>query len=220
MTIVELFFDIISPFSRFQHELLMRQLGHWKSMQLKMTPVMIRDVFAAADNMPPGMNPSKAIYLNRDLKLLSDFHKIPFELPKEFMQIAIEFKVDPAQLFISAIKDHIDEATYNRLVGVFFQNFFRSNPSEIWNSDVMRKIATEMNVSSDAIDKALNTMNSEENKEKLEKNLERVKELGGFGLPITLIHLDEKPRWVFGSDRMHIIGHLLNEQQPPILQSK
>ena len=81
MTIVELFYDIISPFSRFQYELLMRQFGHhWKTMQLKMTPVMIREVFASAENMPPGMNPSKAIYLNRDLKRLSDFHQVTFFL--------------------------------------------------------------------------------------------------------------------------------------------
>ncbi|OTF77167.1 glutathione S transferase-like protein [Euroglyphus maynei] len=219
MTIVELFFDIISPFSRFQHELLMRQLGHWKSMHLKMTPVMIREVFASAENMPPGMNQSKAIYLNRDLKRLTEFHKIPFALPKDFMEIAMEFKTDPAQLFLSAIQHQIDEATYNRLVGVFFLNFFTSNPIEVWNPDIMRKFATELGVSSDIVDKTLETMNSEETKGKLEKNLERVKELGGFGLPITLIHLN-KPQWVFGSDRMHIIGHLLNEKQPPILQKQ
>nr|XP_027196685.1 glutathione S-transferase kappa 1-like [Dermatophagoides pteronyssinus] len=222
MTIVELFYDIISPFSRFQYELLMRQLvgHHWKTMQLKMTPVMIREVFASAENMPPGMNPSKAIYLNRDLKRLSDFHQIPFSLPKDFMQIAIEFKTDPALQFLSAIQPHIDEASYNRLVGIFFQNFFTKNPAEIWNPDVMRQLTADVGISSESIDKSLNTMTNDENRKKLEKNLETVKNLGGFGLPITLIHLPDKPQWVFGSDRMHIIGHLLNETKPPILRKE
>ena len=86
------------------------------------------------------------------------------------MQIAIEFKTDPALQFLSAIQPHIDEASYNRLVGIFFQNFFTKNPAEIWNPDVMRQLTADVGISSESIDKSLNTMTSDENQKKLEKN--------------------------------------------------
>ena len=76
MTVVEFFFDIVSPFSVFQHELLQRQLGHWKSMELKLTPVYIRKIFEASQNAPPGLNPAKGIYLFSDLKICSEFYKV------------------------------------------------------------------------------------------------------------------------------------------------
>ncbi|OTF82129.1 hypothetical protein BLA29_004176, partial [Euroglyphus maynei] len=115
MTVVEFFFDILSSFSVFQHELLQRQLGHWKSMELKLTPVLIRKVFEASQNPPPGLNPAKAIYLSSDLKICSQFYKIPYEVPKEFMKIAMERKLDKTQLFLTAIQSHIDESTFHRL---------------------------------------------------------------------------------------------------------
>ena len=77
MTIVEFFFDIRSPFSRIQYELLIRQQNHWKSMtQLRMTPVLIRNIFEASGNLSPAMNPAKLAYLTRDLVMLADYYKV------------------------------------------------------------------------------------------------------------------------------------------------
>ncbi|OTF83880.1 hypothetical protein BLA29_001681, partial [Euroglyphus maynei] len=188
MTVVEFFFDIVSPFSVFQHELLQRQLGHWKSMELKLTPVLIRKVFEASQNAPPGLNQTKAIYLFSDLKICSQFYKIPFDVPKEFMKIAMEFKLDKTQMFLTAIQSHVDESTFRRLVGVFYQNLFNENSQELWEPSVMKKLASEVGIKDEVIDKALASMESDENRAKLDENCQTVIELGAFGLPVTLVH--------------------------------
>ncbi|KAH7637292.1 hypothetical protein HUG17_7498 [Dermatophagoides farinae] len=199
MTIVEFFFDIRSPFSRIQYELLIRQQNHWKSMtQLRMTPVLIRNIFEASGNLSPAMNPAKLAYLTRDLVMLADYYKMKYATPKEFRKIVTESPMANTQLFLTAIQNHSDEATFNRLVGVIFDE----------------------GIASDVVEKAINVMESDENRAQLEKNTKRPIELGGFGLPITLVHSDNNnASWVFGSDRMHIIGHLLGEKEPPILRS-
>ena len=82
----------------------------------------------------------------------------------------------------------------------------------------MKKLASEIGITNEVIDKALSSMKSEENQAKLDKNCKQAIELGAFGLPVTLVHKENDPTWVFGSDRMHIIGYLLGEKEPPILR--
>ncbi|XP_046913546.2 glutathione S-transferase kappa 1-like [Dermatophagoides farinae] len=221
MTIVEFFFDIRSPFSRIQYELLIRQQNHWKSMtQLRMTPVLIRNIFEASGNLSPAMNPAKLAYLTRDLVMLADYYKMKYATPKEFRKIVTESPMANTQLFLAAIQNHSDEATFNRLVGVIFDGFYQESPQQVWQVDVLRQLAMKEGIASDVVEKAINVMESDENRAQLEKNTKRPIELGGFGLPITLVHSDNNnASWVFGSDRMHIIGHLLGEKEPPILRS-
>ncbi|XP_027195705.1 glutathione S-transferase kappa 1-like [Dermatophagoides pteronyssinus] len=219
MTIVEFFFDIRSPFSRVQHELLQRQLGHWKSMtQLRMTPVLIRKMFEASGNPSPALNPAKLTYLSRDLAMVTDYYKMDFTLPKDFRKFATEMPLENTQLFLTAIQNHLDEATFNRLVGVIFRSYFHEPPEHVWKVDVLKQLAINDGIASDIVEKAINVMKSDENQAKLQQNNDNCAKLGAFGLPVTLVHSDNnKDTWVFGSDRMHIVGRLLGEKEPPIL---
>lgn len=218
MTIVEFFYEIISPFSRIQYELLIRQQSHWKSMQLKMTPVLIRKIFEAADNLPPGMNPTKARYLNYDLKMLSQYSKIPFAIPDDFMQIAIEKGTKLTQQFLTAIQDDLTVDEYHRLVGQMFLYFFHPNEHKnVGEISIMKQVALDMGLPKEKVEKAIKDMETEQVINKLQKNTDMAIELGAFGLPVTLVH-SEKPKWVFGCDRNHILGELLGEKEPPLLR--
>ncbi len=74
--VVELFYDIISPYSYIQFELLARQKSHWNSLALKCTPALLGGVLKGADNPAPVQVPAKQLYVKSDMKRLSDFHKV------------------------------------------------------------------------------------------------------------------------------------------------
>ena len=75
-TVVQLFFDIISPYTYIQFELLTRQRPNWQSMSLNFTPVAIGALMRNADNNPPMLVPAKAKYMMQDLSRLTKFHKV------------------------------------------------------------------------------------------------------------------------------------------------
>ncbi|OTF75759.1 hypothetical protein BLA29_015256, partial [Euroglyphus maynei] len=52
----------------------------------------------------------------------------------------------------------------------------------------MKKLASEAGITDEVIDKALASMDSDENRAKLDENCQKVIELGAFGLPVTLVH--------------------------------
>ena len=80
-TTVQLFYDIISPYTYIQFELLTRQKAQWPSMELRFTPVAIAPLMTGAGNAPPMMVPAKAVYMVRDLRRLTKFHKVvPIDL--------------------------------------------------------------------------------------------------------------------------------------------
>lgn len=75
-TVVELFYDIVSPYTFIQFELLNRQKSQWQSMDLQLTPTSIKSIFMSAENAPPMMVPLKGLYLMQDLKNVTKFHKV------------------------------------------------------------------------------------------------------------------------------------------------
>lgn len=75
---VELFYDIVSPFTYLQFELLTRQRPQWHKMDLSFVPVSIASVMKRAENHPPLVNEAKRKYMIKDLKRLAEFHHVCF----------------------------------------------------------------------------------------------------------------------------------------------
>lgn len=124
-----------------------------------------------------------------------------------------------AQRFLTALEPQLDETAYEKLIRALFVGLFSPNSLDISKPDVIRQIATSSNVGLDGslVEKAIEASGSEEIKAKLVANGKRVAEYGGFGLPTTVVHLPSRPEMVFGSDRIHIIGQMLGETKPAIL---
>lgn len=75
-TLVELFYDIASPYTYLQTALLKRQEEHWKSMHLRLTPVSIANIFKESSNSPPALVPTKGKYLLWDLNAQANYYKV------------------------------------------------------------------------------------------------------------------------------------------------
>lgn len=111
---------------------------------------------------------------------------------------------------------------HDKLIRIAYGNFFTAeNAVDISNLDEMKKLASKAGCTADLITKIEQDMNDDKVKTALKQNTDRAVELGCFGLPMTLVHRSDVPlesSWVFGSDRMHIVGHYLGEKEPPILR--
>lgn len=123
------------------------------------------------------------------------------------------------QRFLVSIYQSISGEAHERLIRAHFQNFFSPNDRlDISNEEMIRKISIETaGIEPSIVDKGINAIDLPETKQLLKENTDRAVKLGGFGLPLTLLHLPSGTELVFGCDRMYIIGRLLGEPNPPIL---
>lgn len=142
----------------------------------------------------------------------------------DFPKYAFKKGTTNTQRFLLALQQQLnsEDEKSEALIRRFFADFFSPDkPSpDLSDLEVIRSIALSTGVvDAGAVDKAVKDSSSEEIKEMLKKNTEDAGALGGFGLPITAIHLpDGQTEAIWGSDRMHIIGHLLGESKAPILK--
>lgn len=112
-----------------------------------------------------------------------------------------------------------DQGKYEQLIRLLFQAFFSPGESaNVSDLEVIRQMAVQSGLEPKLVQSALDDISSADVKAKLQANTELVGELGGFGLPYTTIHLPSGKESIFGSDRMHIVGHLLGEPKPPLLK--
>jgi len=79
---VEFFFDYVSPYSYLADF----QLTSFNNIEIIYRPILLGAVMQATNNKPPGIIPSKGIYIAKDLELWSRHYGIPFSLNSIFPQ--------------------------------------------------------------------------------------------------------------------------------------
>lgn len=133
--------------------------------------------------------------------------------------MARNFKSLKLQRFLASIYESISVEEHARLIRAHFENFFSPHERlDISDEDVIRKISIEAaGLEPSIVDKGIEAIGRAATKQLLKDTTARAVQVGGFGLPLTLVHLPSGPELVFGCDRMYIIGRLLGEQHPPIL---
>ncbi|XP_053525890.1 glutathione S-transferase kappa 1 isoform X2 [Artibeus jamaicensis] len=86
---VELFYDVLSPYSWLGFEILCRYKNIW-NIHLQLRPSLIAGIMKDSGNKPPALLPRKAQYLTTDIKLLSEHMQVPLQFPKDFFSVILE----------------------------------------------------------------------------------------------------------------------------------
>uniref|UniRef100_K9IWC3 Putative glutathione s-transferase kappa 1 isoform 1 n=1 Tax=Desmodus rotundus TaxID=9430 RepID=K9IWC3_DESRO len=86
---VELFYDVLSPYSWLGFEILCRYKNIW-NIHLQLRPTLIAGIMKDSGNKPPALLPRKAQYLTTDIKLLRQHTQVPLQLPKDFFSVILE----------------------------------------------------------------------------------------------------------------------------------
>uniref|UniRef100_A0A671MK46 DSBA-like thioredoxin domain-containing protein n=1 Tax=Sinocyclocheilus anshuiensis TaxID=1608454 RepID=A0A671MK46_9TELE len=89
--VVELFYDVVSPYSWLAFEVLCRYRNVW-NIDLKFKPAYLTGVIYGSGNQPAGMNPSKLTYIVSDLTLLSEYFGVPMFRPSDLSDKGIQLQ--------------------------------------------------------------------------------------------------------------------------------
>lgn len=80
---LELFYDVVSPWSYLCFEALCRQRRAWQ-LDLVLRPAFLGGVMKATGNTPPASLPARGVYMLRDLARSSRYFDVPLAFPSEF----------------------------------------------------------------------------------------------------------------------------------------
>uniref|UniRef100_A0A2K6KFB8 Glutathione S-transferase kappa n=2 Tax=Rhinopithecus TaxID=542827 RepID=A0A2K6KFB8_RHIBE len=194
---VELFYDVLSPYSWLGFEVLCRYQNIW-NINLQLRPSLIGGIMKDSGNKPPALLPRKGQYMANDIKLLRHHFQIPIQFPKDFFSVIIEKGSLSAMRFLTAVSlEHPD----------MLEKVSRELWMRIWS-----KAAEKAGMSAEQAQGLLEKISTPKVKNQLKETTEAACRYGAFGLPITVAHVDGQTHMIFGSDRMELLAYLLGEK--------
>ncbi|CAI9592006.1 unnamed protein product [Staurois parvus] len=204
--VLELFYDVVSPYSWFGFEVLCRYRNIW-NVDIQLRPGFLGGIIQTTGNSPPALVPKKGIYMNQDLNRLSEFFQVPLKHPSDFFQVVLKKGSLSAMRFVTAIQMSHPE---------FLEPVSRELWIRIWSEDKditepesMLEAAKKAGMSEDNAKKVLATISSPEVKNKLKETTDIALKYGVFGMPSIVAHINGKPEMYFGSDRFELLAHKL-----------
>ncbi|XP_068111497.1 glutathione S-transferase kappa 1 [Hyperolius riggenbachi] len=207
--VLELFYDVVSPYSWLGFEVMCRYKDIW-NVDVKLCPGFLGGIMQASGNKPPAMVPKKGQYMTQDLGRMAEFYQVPLKQPSDFFEVVIKKGSLSAMRFITAIQISHPE---------FLEPVSRELWMRIWSEDKditepqsILEAAKKAGMPEDEAKKALAAISSPEIKEKLKQATERALEYGVFGMPAVVAHINDKPQLYFGSDRFELLAHQLGEK--------
>ncbi|XP_006159659.1 glutathione S-transferase kappa 1 [Tupaia chinensis] len=218
---VELFYDVLSPYSWLGFEVLCRYQNIW-NVNLQLRPSLIAGIMKDSGNKPPALLPRKGQYLTRDIKLLGQHFQVPLHIPKDFLTVILEKGSLSAMRFLTAVNLEHPE---------LLQKVSRELWMRVWSRDEditqpqsILAAAEKAGMSAEQARGLLDTISTPKVKNQLKETTEAACKYGAFGLPITVAHVDGQTHMLFGSDRMELLAHLLGEKWmgpvPPALNAR
>ncbi|MFH4974313.1 hypothetical protein AB6A40_001022 [Gnathostoma spinigerum] len=201
---IDLYFDVISPYSWIAFESLLRYSDAW-SAHLNLVPFFLGKVMQTTGNKPPMMIPAKAVYMNEDLNLNGKYWGINFRLPSNPVETILKRGSLSAQRFIVAVNKTYP--SYTEPVAREFWKRVWSRDEPIHSTDNIREVAIATQLPE--IDLLLGQMETDEVKKILRENTETAVSTGCFGAPWIVVRKDESEACFFGSDRLPLIAFFL-----------
>ncbi|GAB5568869.1 glutathione S-transferase kappa 1 [Prionailurus iriomotensis] len=241
---LELFYDVLSPYSWLGFEVLCRYKKLW-NINLQLRPSLIAAIMKDSGNQPPALLPRKAQYLQNDIRLLGQHIQVPIQFPKDFFSVILEKGEDSgiqkgylvkgsafgnqwqerslsAMRFLTAVNlEHpkmLEKVSRELWMRVWSRDEDISEPKSILAA------AEKAGMSTEQAQGLLEKISTPKVKNELRDTTNAACKYGAFGLPVTVAHLDGQTHMLFGSDRMELLAHLLGEKWmgpvPPAINAK
>lgn len=210
--VVELFYDVVSPYSWLGFEVLCRYKNVW-NIDLKLRPAFLGGVMHGSGNRPPGMVPNKFLYMSTDLHRLAEYFGVPLSPPANPAEVMFEKGSLPAMRFVTAVAEKHKDGD------VLVEKVSRELWKRIWSTDQditqpasLTEAGLKAGLSSNEVEELLNLAKSQPVKDKLKNVTKEALEYKAFGFPLTVCHVNGKPEVFFGSDRFELMAHCIGEK--------
>ncbi|XP_063437502.1 glutathione S-transferase kappa 1-like [Mytilus trossulus] len=208
---VELFYDVVSPYSWVAFEVLVRYKTIWTNIDLKLKPVFLGGLIHESGNRSPVYVVNKGKYnFRKDIPRLARYYQIPIRIPKNPSIVMFEKTSLTAMRFLTAINTEHPEYTeklsrelwvraWSRDEGIFDKNDLMTAAKMAGIDEVISERALDK-VTDDGIKKTLRAVTND------------ALNHGAFGVPTIVVYINNKPEIVFGSGRFPILATLLEEE--------
>ncbi|XP_078616643.1 glutathione S-transferase kappa 1-like [Branchiostoma floridae x Branchiostoma japonicum] len=205
--VVELFYDVISPYSWVAFEVLCRYRSRW-NIDLQLRPFFIGGVFKETGNKPPGLLAAKYAYAQHDLRRLADFYKIPVKMPPMERLMRRE-NVNSNRLLTAVNLDcpqHLENLSRELWMRVMSRDQDISDPASLETA------AAAAGIPSGTTPQLLGRIRDDDVKAALKDTTNQALAYGAFGAPTIVAHVEGTPVMIWGSDRFPLLAHMLGER--------
>ncbi|XP_014803019.1 PREDICTED: glutathione S-transferase kappa 1 [Calidris pugnax] len=208
-TLVELFYDVVSPYSWLGFEVLCRYQHIW-NIDLRLRPAFLGGIMQATGNKPPALLPKRGEYMLKDMKRMAKYYQVPINIAALDLQHIIGSSTLGAMRFITAV-DMTQPQYVEPLSREFWIRFF-SQCGDVSQPENISTVAKKAGLSSELTQKLLEMISTPAVKNRLRETTEEAMKYGAFGMPAVVAHYNGEPHLFFGSDRIELLGSVIGEK--------
>ncbi|MED6257803.1 hypothetical protein ATANTOWER_031692 [Ataeniobius toweri] len=210
--VVELFYDVVSPYSWLGFEVMCRYRNVW-NIDLKLRPAFLGGIMHGAGNKPPGLVPNKFSYMTKDLHRLANYFDVPLHPPSDPFEVMFQKGSLSAMRFVTAVQQ-IEKGGDKQVEQVSRELWRRiwSEDKDITQPESLSEAAKKAGLTDSEIEEVLKLCISQEVKDKLKHTTQEALNYGAFGFPMLICHIDGKPEMFFGSDRFELMANCIGKK--------
>ncbi|NXW33008.1 GSTK1 transferase, partial [Phaetusa simplex] len=208
-TLVELFYDVVSPYSWLGFEVLCRYQHIW-NIDLRLRPAFLGGIMQATGNKPPAMLPKRGEYMLKDIKRMAKYYQVPVKISEGDFQRIFGTSTLGAMRFITAM-DMTQPGYLEPLSREFWIRFWSQVSILCSRLPDPFSVARQAGLSSELTQKLLEMISSPAVKNRLRETTEEAIKYGAFGMPAVVAHFHGEPHLFFGSDRLELLGSVIGE---------
>ncbi|XP_040021775.1 glutathione S-transferase kappa 1 [Gasterosteus aculeatus] len=210
--VVEVFYDVVSPYSWLGFEIMCRYRNVW-NIELKLRPAFLGGVMQGSGNKPPGVIPNKFQYMGKDLARLSEYFDVPLQTPADPFEVMFNKGSLNAMRFVTAVQERekLGDNQVERVSRELWRRIWKED-KDITEPSSLSEAAMKAGLSDGEIKEVLELSSSKEIKDKLKSATKNALDHGAFGFPLLVCHVNGKPEVFFGSDRFELMAHCIGEK--------
>lgn len=207
---VELFYDVISPYSWIGFEFLCRARNRW-NIDLKFRPFYLAGIMGESGNRPPMMVASKGTYMFSDLHRLRDFYQVPLNAPVDVQDTLMNKGSLSAQRLLTSVSMTQPELTESLSRELWMRVWSRKQ--DISTADNLVEALKNIGVPDERSKELILSIKDKKVSERLKQVTAEALSYGAFGAPtIVTADANNKKQMFFGSDRMELLAFVLGEK--------
>lgn len=196
---LELFYDIVSPYSYLALTVLDRYRATW-SMELVLRPAWLAGVMKSVGNVPPATLAARAPYLMRDIGRLSGYVDVPLTLPEVFPGNTLS-----TMRFLCAVEERAPARLLEVSLALYREHWGKGAAVD----DPATLVAVARGAGLADAEALVASTSDPAVKERLKKSTDEAVERGAFGFPLMLVQKDGVEEMFFGHDRLPLLAHEL-----------
>lgn len=198
--VVELFYDVVSPYSWMAFEVATRYAAAFPHLfTLRLRPFFLGGVMQATENRPPAMVPAKGMHLTVDVQRGFKWIGISGATPSRFPLSTIK-----AQRALTAISEEHSQEALERVSRSLWEAYWGQD-LDISDDAVLLACVRSGVGSAEAADRVMSLTKEQHIKDTLKGATAEAVERGAFGAPTFFTVVDGHSEMYFGADRFHFL---------------